>query len=93
MNPYPRMTALARSFPSLHDADGVEPFDAMRLYDWVQGGAATGGNRRAVAFVLLVFNGREWREECPFHLDEAMSVWDREHIAAFLAWARDPWFA
>jgi hypothetical protein len=28
-----------------------------------------------------------------FLVMDALSVWDREHRAAFLAWAADPWWA
>lgn len=101
-NNYPRMSALARTFPSLaritggagNAAPGVAPFDALELHTWVTtSGARTSGNYHAVAFVLNVFNGPEWGEKMPFDVVQAFAVWDRPHREAFLAWARDPWFA
>jgi hypothetical protein len=34
-----KMTALALSFPTLRDADGVNPWDAERLEAWLRSGA------------------------------------------------------
>jgi hypothetical protein len=96
-NNYPRMTELARTFPTLGrfgDPPGVEPFDAEVLHHWITtSGARTSGNHHAVAFVLNVFNSPEWFKVMPFDVVHAFSCWDDEHRAAFLAWARAPWFA
>lgn len=34
-----------------------------------------------------------WWRVGPFIAGDALGVWDREHRAAFLAWAKDPWWA
>lgn len=56
---YPRMTALAQSFPCLVDGrdpvPGVCPFNAVELSR--QYGTAASGRRHAIRFLLTLFNG------------------------------------
>ncbi len=58
------MTVLARSFPTLAHARGVEPFDANAFVLWLcTSGEAGGGAVRAGRFVLQVWNAStDWRE-------------------------------
>lgn len=57
------MTRLARSFPSLQDASGIDPWDAMAFARGAFGGWQTGGSRHAVRFVLQVWNrDTDWRK-------------------------------
>jgi hypothetical protein len=54
-----RMAALARSFPTLHKADGLDPWDPDRLDHWAATHpAVTTGSRHAARFVLAVWVGR-----------------------------------
>lgn len=93
-NPYPRMTELALSFPSMRDAPGVAPFSAVALHEWLTtSGARTSGNHHTVAFLLMVFHGQVWRKLCPFYVDDALSAWDQDHHDAFVRWVIHPWFA
>ncbi len=87
-----RMAALALTFPTLDLADGVSPWDAVRFSRWVRSGAPGHGARCAGKFLLSVWNPyTRWR--CGrFDIHEALGVWDPEHLAAFLAWARAPWW-
>jgi hypothetical protein len=48
-----KMTAFARTFPSIRNAAGVEPWDALKLDAWVSG-PSSHGERVTVQFVLAV---------------------------------------
>jgi hypothetical protein len=95
-NPHERygakMTALALSFPTLADADGVRPWDPDRLEAWLRSGAPGHGARCAGRFVLSVWNSyHEW--QCGgFDLHEALGCWDERHRRAFVAWIAKPWW-
>lgn len=99
------MTRLARRFPGLRDALGVEPWDSMDLLRWALGGRSH-GEILAAKFVLGVWNGStDWeelaREEgllakdgrfTRFDVFEAMSVWDDTHVEAMVSWLQLPFF-
>ncbi len=93
MNRYPRMTALARSFPTLAHARGVDPFTPEALDEWAAGGGEGSGSQHAARFCLEVFNPDATWEAGPFRLVPAMFCWDRHHRAAFRAWCEAPWTA
>lgn len=90
-----RITALARSFPTLaHQAEGLDPWHADRFERWACGPVPSSGARFAAQFILSVWRPHaEWR--CgPFLIVPAMGTWDADHRAAFAAWAAaDPWSA
>jgi hypothetical protein len=83
-----KMSALAKSFPTLEDAPGVEPWDPAGLNRWASGPAPSSGARHAARFVLSVWN---WNNR--FDVHSAIRVWDDRHVAAFAAWALKPWYA
>jgi hypothetical protein len=100
------MTRLARLFPSLRDADGVEPWDSINLLRWALSGKSH-GEALAAKFVLSVWNSTtDWEEIARDHgiitepdhhfsrfdLYEAMGVWDYEHVNAMLAWLQLPFW-
>lgn len=95
-DPYERMTLLVHSFPTLRNFAGPWNVDAFRAH--VKGICHSG--RCAAAFVLSVWNPEENRKPgrgsphrgLKFDLHEAFGVWDSEHRAAFLEWARKPWW-
>lgn len=99
-----RMTRLARRFPSLADADGIEPWDAMRFLRWACTADLTSGRLHAVRFVLQVWNpSTNWIKTAaahdldgghllPFNVIEACGVWDETHRAACLAWIELPFY-
>lgn len=99
------MATLARTFPTLRREAPIDPFDPEVLESFARGGACHSALVSA-RFVLSVWSGttgaldvgkkvadRQWPWKCArFDLHEAFGVWDDEHRAAFLAWARAPWW-
>jgi hypothetical protein len=87
-----RMTVLAESFPTLRQADGVNPWNVDRFESWLLSGAPGHGAKCAGRFVLSVWNPyHAWRSS-NFDLHEALGCWDDPHRAAFAAWVRAPWW-
>lgn len=97
-----RMTRLVRRFPSLADADGVEPWDATRFLRWACDADMTSGRLQAVRFILQVWNsstdwtetaaaqGLDGRHLTAFNVVHACAVWDDDHRAACLAYIELP---
>lgn len=85
-----RMLLLAASFPTLRGV--LERWDPQALDAFTCGPAPGSGAFHAARFVLSVFNAKaEW--QCGrFDLHRALWSWDAEHRAAFMAWARAPWW-
>lgn len=95
------MVELARMFPTLAGAAGIEPWDPEALMRW-SATSATSGGAHAVAFLLNVWNSRtDWRalgaaelgiddDRFSFNCAEAIACWDVAHRAAFLVWCREP---
>lgn len=94
-DPAAAMTQLARAFPSLRQADGIEPFDASDLAQWALGGKSH-GESCSVRFILSVWNCTEARDGAfglpYFDVQEALGVWDRHHQQAFAGWVEAPWW-
>ena len=87
-----KMSLLTRTFPSVAMAAGVEPWAANLLDQWAAETPVSHGELLTARFLLAVWDpAMLWR--CgPFELMEALRVWDDRHRAAFLTWARDPWW-
>lgn len=99
-----RFEQLVRSFPTLRhvSAELFRPWDAVRFAQLFR--SASGGEKDAALFVLSVWNPTtDWRklaklarDRSPtggfFDVHRALGNWDFENCAAFLAWARDPWW-
>jgi hypothetical protein len=64
------MTRLAKMFPSLRDADGIDPWDSLRLLEWLCGPAPTSGSSEAALFVLGVWHDLDWGEAARQELPE-----------------------
>lgn len=91
--PENRIHLLAWKFPCLRHAPGVEPWNADRLDDWAASGGPSHGEKCSARFVLAVWNpNHEWQVG-RFDLMEALRIWDEDSHKAFIAWARDPWWA
>lgn len=100
------MTRLAKSFPSLRHAPGVEPWNVDKFLPWATSGVLSHGEVLAAKFVLSVWNpGTDWEDVARegglldegqrfrrFDLFEAMNVWDSAHVRAALTWLESPFF-
>lgn len=97
-----RIAQLALTFPCLHNAPGVMPFDAIKLLKWAST-VASHGERIAARFLLSVWNSStDWGDVARergfgsdfkrFDLFEAMHCFDAEHLAAMQAWIKRPFF-
>ncbi len=99
------MTRLARRFPSLERAPGVDPWDADVFLKWLCSTGLSHGELVAARFVLGVWNSSaNWvelaREDgypypehaTRFDFFEAMGVWDPEHVEAFVSWVDAPFW-
>ena len=87
-----RLENLASSFPALRGKPGVVPWNSDALDTWAARGASH-GERLCAQFVLSVWNHQERWHAGPFEVVTAFMVLDEENRAAFLAWAREPWWA
>lgn len=98
-----RMLELVHLFPTLQRTPMAlfEPWDPEGFAEcWVAG---SGGEKDAALFVLSVWNtSTDWSQWGLtrggerggfFDLHRALGNWDEKHREAFLAWAREPWWA
>jgi hypothetical protein len=86
------MSALVASFPVLHEARGVDPWNATEFARWAAKWPASEASKNCARFVLSVWSpGTRWKVG-RFDVVAAMSRWDHTNKAAFVAWARDPWW-
>ena len=86
-----RMTKLARSFPCLRGARGVDPFEPEELNRWAVGGASH-GERVTASFLLAIWDSSTEWETGRFDVMEALRVWPPSHREPFLRWAADSWW-
>jgi hypothetical protein len=87
-----RMITLARTFPALRTAPGIEPWRPDDLQAW-SNGPASHGQRLTAHFLLSVWDRQLGWELDPFDVMEALHAWDLRHRRAFLEWAAAPWWA
>ena len=99
-----RFEELARSFSALRGAPGAlfAPWDALRFAEFYRTGSS--GEKDAALFVLSVWNpSTNWRRVTKlsrdpgplggfFDVHRALANWDNGNRAAFLEWARNPWW-
>ncbi len=99
------MSVLAKKFPSLEGAPGVEPWDQDAFLRWLCSKGLSHGELLAARFVLGVWNSSTPWEEIAredgypypehakrFDLFEAYGTWDRGNMEAFLSWADAPFW-
>jgi hypothetical protein len=89
---------LAKMFPSLEDAPGIDPWDVDTFIKWLNGPAPGAGASAAGRFILGVWNNHtDWTElglapPGRFSVFEGLAVWDHAHVAAFQAWVDAPFW-
>ncbi len=87
-----RMEELVGTFPSLREAPGGSPWDALLLDEWPLRREDGSAALHAARFVLEVWDS-SGRWDCgPFGVVNALATWDHAHKKAFLRWAADPWW-
>jgi hypothetical protein len=98
------MTRLARGFPMLAEARGIDPWDVGTFLRWACTADLTSSSLYAVRFVLQVWNARtDWRAAAadkgldgahlePFNVVDALAAWDDAHRAAFVSWCEAPFW-
>jgi hypothetical protein len=89
-----RWDALVRSFPSLRAyAEATHLLTAPGLDEWAHDRGLGSGAMAAVKFVLGVWDHDGNWKVGRFDLFSAIRVWDSQHLAAFKAWAANPFQA
>jgi hypothetical protein len=92
------LTRLAKMFPTLADAPGIDPWNVEAFIAWLNGPAPGAGASAAGRFILGVWNTRTDWTECGlappgcFDVFEGIAVWDDAHRAAFQAWIDAPFW-
>ncbi|MFO0847141.1 MAG: hypothetical protein U0871_01090 [Gemmataceae bacterium] len=86
------ITGLARSFPCLTDARGLDPWHPRSFDLWGLDPARSFEARYAVALILNVWNSRYRWSVGPFDAVYALLQWDDADRAAFLDYAADPFW-
>ena len=87
LGPEEIIVRLARQFPALKKAPGLEPWKPEVLDSWGANGATGSGARAAVKFVLAVWNGDEvvW-EVGGFRLSDVRKF-DADNLEVWKTWA------
>ena len=92
-----RMTALARSFPSVAYmidtglVPGLDPWDPSRFLSWLNNPNLYPNRSLMAALVFIRWVGNPQMFTWDMHY--AWSVWDAECQAAYKEWAENPWWA
>ncbi len=96
MNSTAYIKTLIESFPALRRKVGREFLDSLQSQEFDSkdfaarfAGASTSESQAAV-FVRSVWGGSGKTELGEFRFVEALSCWDSENRAAFVAWCSDP---
>lgn len=80
-----KMSALVKSFNL--GLPGENPWDPEKLKKSI--GVLSSGERMSAQFLLWVWN----HYDNEFDLFTALNRWDDDRLAAFVAWAKAPWWA
>ena len=91
--PETRIRLLAQNFPSLWNAHGIRPWNALTFNLWAAEGGLSHGELCTARFLLSVWDTDGNWSAGKFCIMEALRVWDQTHRTAFLEWAADPWWA
>lgn len=86
-----RMLRLVRSFHTMARYPHSR-WDPLQFQKWAKRTQGSGG-RHAAQFVLAVWNSSHRWSIGPFRAIDAMATWDSQMREAFVAWAKNPWWA
>lgn len=91
-NPAEIMTALARQFPVLKKAPGIDPWEPALLDEWAASDRQSTGAKVVTRFLLTVWNdSTNYWKSGPFQLRDLGQL-DDENLEAWKAWAARPFF-
>lgn len=85
-----RMTTLARSFPSLEGAEGIDPWNPPLFMDWATREETDDKVVNAAGFLLSVWEGRD--HDLLWDLQDSLRNWSPKDREVFIAWCREPWW-
>jgi hypothetical protein len=80
-----RLPSLARRFPCLKGAEGLDPFDPAALHEWAKGRGAGAAPYHAALFLLNLYSAGPWE---PFDVLAAARVWEDADRQMFINWMR-----
>ena len=80
-----RLPSLARRFPCLKGAAGLEPFDPAALHAWTVAQGAGSAAYHAGLFLLNLYGAGPWP---PFDVLAAARVWEDADRQMFINWMR-----
>jgi hypothetical protein len=85
------MTILARLFPMLANAPGIDPWEPRKLDKWAKTAWDEAG-QHAARFCLMVFNSHTKWKSGKFDMHAAWTKWDKNHREAAMAWLTHPFY-
>jgi hypothetical protein len=80
-----RLPSLARRFPCLVGAEGIEPFDPGAFHSWMKGKGAGSAAYCAGLLLLNLYGKGPWE---PFDALAALRVWGDADRQMFINWMR-----
>ena len=80
-----RLPSLARRFPCLRGASGLDPFSVMDFHQWVASRPEESAARHAGCLILSLAGDGPWPR---FDAVAAISTFDEENRLVFANWAR-----
>jgi hypothetical protein len=95
LTPTERMLGLVESFHSLANAkclDARGEFSSTTFAKWATRALYTEAELDCARFVLFVWNSTTRWKIGKFDFGQAIVRWDSQNRAAFIAWAREPWW-
>ena len=80
-----RLPSLARRFPCLQGAAGIDPWDPEALHRWAQASPEESSARYAATLVLNLWREGPWDR---FDILAAARVWEEADLQTFVDWLR-----
>jgi len=80
-----RLASLARRFPCLENADGLDPWDAKALFAWVE---SRGREDSAYHAGQLILSLAEYKGCHGFDIMKAARIWEERDRRIFIDWLR-----